>query len=53
MMMSFFMGFWIGYVWVIWLGFCKLGCPSPDGNGILFLASLARKRYSVQLDKAP
>jgi hypothetical protein len=26
---------------------------SPDGNGILFLFPLKRKRYSVQLDKAP
>ncbi|PJJ09268.1 hypothetical protein CLU83_2610 [Flavobacterium sp. 1] len=27
--------------------------PSPDGNGILFLFPLKRKRYSGQLDKAP
>jgi hypothetical protein len=26
---------------------------SPDGNGILFLFPLKRKRYSGQLDKAP
>jgi hypothetical protein len=26
---------------------------SPDGNGILFLFPLKRKRYSEQLDKAP
>jgi hypothetical protein len=25
---------------------------SPDGNGILFLFPLKRKRYSEQLDKA-
>jgi len=27
--------------------------PSPDGNGILFLFSLKRKRYSEQLEIAP
>jgi len=27
--------------------------PSPDGNGMLFLASLARKRYSGQQELAP
>jgi hypothetical protein len=26
---------------------------SPDGNGILFLALFARKRYSGQQEKAP
>jgi len=31
----------------------KTGCPSPDGSGILFLASLARKRYSGQQETAP
>jgi len=29
------------------------GCPSPDGSGILFLASLDRKRYSGQQEIAP
>ncbi|PKB16892.1 hypothetical protein CLU82_2044 [Flavobacterium sp. 5] len=29
------------------------GLTSPDGNDILFLFSLKRKRYSGQLDKAP
>ena len=28
-------------------------CPSPDGSGILFLAPLARKRYSGQPEIAP
>jgi hypothetical protein len=27
--------------------------PSPDGSDILFLAFSARKRYSVQQEKAP
>jgi hypothetical protein len=27
--------------------------PSPDGSGILLLASLARKRYSGQQEQAP
>ena len=30
-----------------------LECPSPDENGILFLAPLARKRYSGQREIAP
>ncbi len=30
--------------------FC-LDSPSPDGNGILFCASLAQKRFSVQQDQ--
>ncbi len=28
-------------------------CPSPDGTGILFLASLGRKRYRGQQETAP
>ncbi len=31
----------------------KSGLSSPDGSGILFLASLARKRYSGQQEIAP
>ncbi len=27
--------------------------PSPDGSGILFIAFLARKRYSGQQETAP
>lgn len=29
----------------------KISCFSPDGSGILFTASLAVKRYSVQQDR--
>jgi len=32
--------------------FLIVECPSPDGSGILFLASLARKRYSGQQETA-